>query len=147
MFAENIHRAGRWFPGNVQQIHVRLLHSTPTFAMVAVWAGSHNVCPNVFPAHMARLHVVHRQPAVALSAILAGIIVAAKDFATRQLDVWARSMNLVLQSNDRRTREQLFDRTNVTTSIHDHIGFACQEQPYGPPRGTNIDRLKVGVED
>ena len=91
--------------GACNRLHVRLFHFAPTLAMVAVGAGRHDVRPDVLTAHMARDHMVHRQPAVALSTILAGIIITAKDFTPRQFDVWTRPMNLILQPNDRRTRQ------------------------------------------
>lgn len=76
-----------------------LFHFSATLAMVAVWACSHNICPDVLPAHVARHDMIHGQSAFSLAAILAGIIVAAKDLAAGQLDVGARSVNLDLQPN------------------------------------------------
>ena len=78
----------------MQQVHVHFFHFAPTFAMIAVGAGRHNIRPDVLAAQMTRHHMVHRQAAIALSTILTGIIVAAKDLTAGQLDVRARSMNL-----------------------------------------------------
>jgi hypothetical protein len=49
---------------------------------------------------MSGSHVVHREVALALSTVLAGIIVSAKHLTASQLDVGAWPMNLVLQPND-----------------------------------------------
>ena len=129
----------------MEQVHVYFLHFASTLAMIAVRTGCHHICPDVLAAHVARHHVIHRQAAIPLSAVLAGIIIAAKNFAACQFDVWARPMNLVLQSNDGRTGQQLFDRSNVSSPVDDHVCFARQEQADCPSRGTNIDRFKIGV--
>ncbi len=125
---------------------MNLFHPTTAFAVIAVRAGCHHIGPDVLTAHMPRRNVIDRQAAFAFSTILAGIIVAAKYFPAGQLDMRARPMNLVLQPDDRRTGQQLFHRSNVSTPIHNHIRFPRQEQADGPPRGTNIDRLEVGIQ-
>lgn len=121
------------------------LHSAPTLAVITVRAGSHYICPDMLAAHVARHHVIHRQIAFPLSTVLAGIIIAAKNFAARQLDVRARPVNLVLQPNDGWPGQQQFDRSNVSSPVDDHICFACQEQADRPSYGTNIDRFKISV--
>jgi hypothetical protein len=52
---------------------------------------------------MPRKNMIHCEAGVTLPAILTGIIIPPKDLAPRQLDVWARPMNLDFQSNDRWT--------------------------------------------
>lgn len=81
----------------MQQFHMYLLHPAPALAMVAVWAGSHNICPDVLTAQVAWSHVIYRQITFPLSTILASIIVAAKHLTTSQLNVRTRPMHLVLQ--------------------------------------------------
>src|SRR5512139_1742214 len=105
MSAKDICRAGRRFLGWVQQTHVSLLHLPSPLAMIAVRAGCHDVRPNVLAAKMTRHDMVHRQTAVRLSAVLAGIIVPAKHLAAGQLDMGARPMDLGLQSDHRWTRQ------------------------------------------
>lgn len=101
MPAENVGCAGRWFFWDAHQVHVHLLHSSSTFAVITMWAGGDNVCPDVLSAKMTGHDMIHSQAAVSPAAVLAGIIVPAKDLAAGQLDVGARPMNLGLQSNDR----------------------------------------------
>jgi hypothetical protein len=96
-------------------------------------------------AHMTRHHMVYRQIAVPFSAVLAGIIITTKHFTARQFNVRTRPMDLTLQSNNRGTRQQLFNRSNVSAPVDDHIRFARQEQANGSSRGTNIDRFEIGV--
>src|SRR5258705_8371828 len=80
---------------------MRLFHFSSTLAMVAVRACRDDIRPQVPTAHMARDHMIHRQPAIALPTILAGIIITTEDFTPRQFDVRTRSMNLTLKPNDR----------------------------------------------
>jgi hypothetical protein len=90
--------------------------------------------------------MVYGQVAFALAAILTGIIVAAEDFAAREFDVGARTMNLVPQPDDGGTGQHLSHRSNVSPPIDHHIGFARQEQAHRPARGTHIDRFKVRIQ-
>jgi hypothetical protein len=111
----------------MQQLHVYFLHPAPTLAMVAVRAGSHNVCPNVLTAQMSWGYMIHSQIPLTLPTILASIIVPAKHLAASQLDVRTRPMNLVFQPDHRRTWQQLFHRSNLPAPIYDHICFARQD--------------------
>jgi hypothetical protein len=86
-------------------VHVRLFHFSSTLAMVAMRACRHDIRPEVLTAHMARDDMIHSQAAIALPAILAGIIITAEYFTPCELDMRARSMNLILQPDDRGTRD------------------------------------------
>ncbi len=143
--AKNILRVGGRFLGRVMQAHVRLFHAAPALAVIAMRAGRHDVCPNMLSAQVPRQDVIHRQSVIALAAILAGIIVASKYLAPRQLDARSRTMDLQLQPNDRRARQHLPYCFYVTASVQNHIGFARQEQAHRSSRGTDIDRFKIGV--
>jgi hypothetical protein len=79
---------------------MNLFHPATPFAMVAVRARGDNIGPNMLTAEVTRRDVIHGQTALALPAVLTGIIVTAKDFPSGQLNMWARPMNLALQSND-----------------------------------------------
>jgi hypothetical protein len=129
----------------MQQPHMHLLCFATTFAVIAMRAGRYDVCPDMLTTHMTRHHMIYGQIALAFSTVLTGIIVATKHFAARQLDVWARSMDLTFQPNDRGPGQQLFNRSDVSTPVDDHIRFARQEQADSSSRGTNIDRFKISV--
>jgi hypothetical protein len=101
--AKDIQGACRWFFGGLQKPHVHFIHSATALAMITMRAGGDNVGPDMLSAQMTGRYVVHRQIALALSTVLAGIIIAAEHFPSSQLNVWTRSMNLVLQSDDGRT--------------------------------------------
>src|SRR5687768_10669066 len=100
MPAKDIERACGGLFRNAQQLHMYFLYFAPTLAVITVRTGGYNVCPDVLAAHMSRCHVVYRQIALALSTILAGIIIPAKDLTASQFDMWTRPMNLVLQPDD-----------------------------------------------
>lgn len=64
-------------------MHVRLFQSSPALTVITCRAGRHQICPLVLPAQMSRDDMVHRQTAIAFTAILAGIIIASEEFAAR----------------------------------------------------------------
>jgi len=129
----------------MQKMHVRLFHFSPSFAVIAVRACRDDIRPQVRASHVARDHMVHCQPAVALPAILAGIIITSEDFPSRQFDVRPRSMNLTLEPDDRGTRDQLSHGSDVTAPVHDHTGFTRQEQAHRASCRTDIDGFKIGI--
>ena len=74
-----------------------------------------------------KYHMINSHPSVTFSAVLTGIIVTSEYLAACQLDVWARPMHLVFQSDHGRARQQLLHSANVPASVHNHIRFARQE--------------------
>jgi hypothetical protein len=54
-------------------------------------------------------------------------------------------MNLGLQSNDGWARNQFPDCFDVSAAVHDHVGFARQEQTNGTTCRTDVDWFKIGV--
>ena len=100
MPAENIKCAGRRLLRNPHKFHVYFFHLASALAVIAVGTGSYDICPDMLTTHMTGRHVIDGQVALALSAVLAGIIVPAKDLTASQFDMWTRPMNLVLQPDD-----------------------------------------------
>src|SRR6186713_1170172 len=107
MFSKDVCCIGRGFLGKMVQMHVDFIHPAPTFAMIAAWARRYNIRPGMLPAQVSGNDMVHGQTTVAPATILAGIIIAAKNFSTGQLYVGTRSMNLGLEPNDGRPGQQL----------------------------------------
>src|SRR6266498_1025806 len=97
MSAKDVARAGRWLLRDMQESHMNFFGFASTFAVVAGRAGRDNVRPDVFSAQMTRHHMIDGHATIAFSAVLTGIIVAAKHLAACQFDVWTRSMHLVLE--------------------------------------------------
>lgn len=58
MAAKYIMSAGGRFFGNMKQFHVDLLQLAAPFAMIAGWASSHHVGPDVLSAHMLGQHMI-----------------------------------------------------------------------------------------
>ena len=143
---EDILGIGRRFLRRMQQVHMHLFDFAPAFAMIAMRAGGYHIRPHMLPAHVPGVNMINCQPIITSAAILAGIIVAAKYLAPRQLDARSRTVDLHFQPNDRRTRDHLFYCFYVTASIDHHIGFARQEQSNRTPCTTDIDRFKISVK-
>lgn len=143
---EEIGCAGRGFLGQMKKVHMHLVQIMAAFVMVTGRAGSHHVRPGVLPSLVPGLYMVQGQVTVPAAAVLAGIIVAAKDLPTGEFYPRPGSMDLFFQTDDRRPGEQLRDRADVAAAIHDHTSFARKDQTDGPPCGTNVNRLKICVE-
>jgi hypothetical protein len=124
---------------------VNFIDPAATLAVITVGAGRHDVRPDMLSAHVAWGHMVNGQAAIMLATVLAGIIIAAKNLAAGQLDVGARSMDLILQPDNGGPGQQFTNRPNVSTPVDDHVRLARQEQADRSPRSTNIDRLKIGI--
>ena len=77
--------------------------------MVAGRAGCDHIGPDVFSAHVFGKDMVHGQVAGVTPAVLAGVIIAAKNLPAGQLDLQAWTVDHLLQPDDGRTRERLSD--------------------------------------
>src|SRR5215208_6875828 len=117
MSAKDIACTGRWFLRHMQEFHMDFFRFASTFPVIAGRAGGHNVRPDMFPAQMARHYMIDGHTTIAFSAVLTGIIVAAKHLAACQFDMWTRTMNLILEPNHRRTRQQLFHCANMPAPV------------------------------
>ena len=62
---------------------MRFIHAATAFAVIAWRAGRDQVRPNVLAPHVSRNNMIERQVHVPFAAILAGIIIAAKDLPAR----------------------------------------------------------------
>ena len=125
---------------------MRLFHLAASLAVITGGAGGHQVRPDMLPAHVARNDMIDRQIALALAAILAGIIVTPKEFSARKFDTRTWSMNLRFKPNDRWTRNQFCNRADVSASVSDHASLPCKDQSNGPSGRTYVDRLKIRIE-
>ena len=79
---------------------MRLIGLPAAFAMVAVRASCYNVRPDVLAAEMPGCNVVDRQSAVVSTAVLASIIIPAKDFTSCQFNMYSRSVDLQFEADD-----------------------------------------------
>jgi hypothetical protein len=88
-------------------MHVGLIDSAPSFAVITGWTSRYDVRPDVLATHMTGNDMIYCKADITLPAILAGIIIATEYFTARQLDVWPRSVHLAFQPDDGRTRDEL----------------------------------------
>jgi len=123
-----------------------LLHGAPAFAVVAGRAGSDQVLPGMLAAQVTGDEVVDSQGQGMQTAVLAGVVVPAQDFALGQLDRRARSPDHLIQPDDRGSRKDLGDRFDLAAAVEDQAGPAGDHQGDGPAGVTHVDGLKVGIE-
>jgi hypothetical protein len=109
-------------------MHLRLFNRPPTFTMIAMGAGSHQVVPGMVTPQVAWNDVVNREVRYMLTAILAGIVIPPQDFALGQLNLGSRAVDHLFQADDGRAREDLPNGLNLTASIQDQAGFPINHQ-------------------
>ncbi len=61
-------------------MHLGLLDSTPSLAVIAGWAGGYQVIPGMLPSHVAWDDVVDSQEINSLPAVLAGVVIPSQNF-------------------------------------------------------------------
>lgn len=85
--------------------------------MVAARTGGNDVIPGVETPQMAWNNVIDRQIHSVFAAILAGKIVAPKDFTLVKLDLQVRAVNHRLQPDDRRDGVGVINGLNIPASV------------------------------
>ncbi len=101
-----------------------LIQVAAAFPVITGRTGGNNICPDMLPTLMAGFDMIDRQAAILPPTILAGIIVTPEDLPTGQLDPWTGTVDLLLQPDDRGTRQKLGNGVDVAASIHDHVSLA-----------------------
>src|SRR5690606_8234329 len=129
-----------------QQVHLRLLEGPAALAVVASGTGSHQVVPKMLTTQPAGHDVIDRQLGRVLSAVLAGVAVAAQDLTLGQPYVRPRPVHHFLQPNDRWRGVDAPDRSYLGAPVEHQTGFSAQYQSDGAPRVAHIDRLEVGIQ-
>ena len=85
-------------------MHVYLIQAPTTLSVVAARAGCRYICPDMLTAQSFGQDVIDSQGGIAVAAVLAGIIIAPKNFASSQLHARAWSMDHVLETDHGRSR-------------------------------------------
>ena len=91
--------------------------------------------------------MVHRQIAGVMPAVLANVVITAKNLPAGQFDLQTWTVDHLLQPDDGRPWEGLFDGLDIAASIHHHVGFLGKDQANGATGITDIDGLEVSVKD
>jgi hypothetical protein len=115
--------------------------------MVAGGAGSDQVAPFMFTTLDARNHVIYRQLRRGVAAVLAGVIIPAKHLSLVEFDPYTWSFDHPFKPDDGWPGKFLGYSVNKTTPIKDQAGFAGHHQADGAPRGADIQRLKIRIQD
>jgi hypothetical protein len=92
-------------------------------------------------------HMIDGESCIAAAAILARIIVAPKDLAPGEFDMGSRSTHLEFKADDGRAWKHQSYRVQVAAAISYHGCLTPEYENHGPPRGADVDRLEVRVED
>ncbi len=141
-----IGRVGRFF-GEIGQSHPRFLKRQAAFAVIAGWAGSHNIRPHVGATHVTRQNVVDGEVGGLLSAVLAGIVVAAEDLAAGEADVRMRGVDHLLQADD--GRDGVFGAGSVydAPAVENQKSFVRQHQAKRAMEVGDVDGFVVRIEN
>lgn len=89
-----------WLFRQPQKMHLDLAKITASLAVIAGWAGSYHIRPDVLPPLVPGPYMVHSKAAVPSSAVLTGIIVTSKNFPSSQLHSGTWSVDLFFQPDD-----------------------------------------------
>jgi hypothetical protein len=136
---------GRRYLWGVQQGHLGFPQLPSTFAMVAGWTRSNHICPHMFATQVFGPNMVNGQIAGMSSAVLAGILITAKDFPAGQFNLQARAMDHLIQTNDGGDGDILPDGLNITATVHDQISFPREDQANSAAGVADIDWLEICV--
>src|SRR5688572_27002338 len=127
MAAKNIGGRSRRLAGFAPQSHMRFSSRAATFAAVAGRAGCHQVIPCMTTAAMTRDNMVNREMGRFPPAVLAGEVIAAKDFALGEFNAWAWTPNIVPKADDRWGGVRDARCTYMAATIKNEFGFACDK--------------------
>jgi hypothetical protein len=129
----------------MEQRHMNFFQLPPTLAMVAGRTSGDHIRPDVFAAKVLRPDMVHGQLAGMMSAILADVPVAPKDFAACQFNLHTRPVNHRFESDDGGYWNRLADSLDIAAAIHDQIRFTKEDEAYCPAGVADIDGFKIRV--
>ncbi len=135
-------RAG-WFDGWMTQNHPRFGEQFAALVPIAGWARADHVDPSMLAAAMTWNHVVNRQVMGLHAAVLAREIIAPENCAPREFDVRTRAMDLIAETNHRRSGKFGLGGVDVTATIQNDFGFAADEEDDGTVGRADIQRLVI----
>ncbi len=115
--------------------------------MVACAAGGHQIVPAVLAAQPAGDDVVQRELGAHAAAILAGVIVAAKDFLFIEFHIGARAAHHAFESNDGWCGEDAAGGVDLAAAVCQHGRLIGKDQAHRAADGADIERFVIRVED
>lgn len=130
----------------MKQSHFRFLEGMPAFEVVATAACCYQIRPDFLAAQVARKDMIYRQRCSALAAILASIIIPAKNFAPGKFDSWPGTVYHVIQTDNGGNRIGKGSGMDLPTAVADQRSLTGDHQADRPLQIAHIDRLKICVE-
>lgn len=146
MTAEEIVGSGVGLCRFALEMHLRLDRVASAFAAVAGRAGGNQIVPFVPAAFVARDDVINGEVLSLSPAVLAGVIIAPKNFALGKFDSRAWAFDHVLEADDRRRGVGESSRADMSAPIDHEFGFARDQKTNGSLGAAYMERFVIGVE-
>ena len=96
---------------------------------------------------MARHDVVEREPGDVPAAVLARVAVADEDLASREPDARPRSLDAVLEPDDRGGAQHRARRPDLGVVVLDDLGLLAEDEPERATQVAHVQRLVIRVEE
>jgi hypothetical protein len=129
------------------QAHARFFKCAAALAMVAVFAGRHEVLPDVLAAEAARHDMIERQVTALCAAVLTGMVVALQDVAAAEPELRTWTPDEVDKADDRWKLESVTRAAENAGALLQNLGFPPVDEQEGAPSVAHIERLVVLIED
>ena len=97
---KNIISVDRRLLWNMEQVHVDFPQLAAALAMVAGRTGGNYIGPDMLSTQVFGQDMVHRQFTSVTPAVLAGVVITAKDLPAGQLDLQAWTVDHLIQADD-----------------------------------------------
>jgi len=122
-----------------------LSKSLVAFAGVALLAAADKVFPACRTTQALRNDMVYRQVGSGVATVLAGIVVAGKDAASRELELRFRPFDVISESNHRRRNESPRHRAQDHGILVQDVYLTEEHEVYCPPHVADIERLIITI--
>lgn len=139
--------ADAWLARLAEERHAGLFRRPAALSVVAGLAGGDQVLPAMGTAAMARDDMVDSEVFGLFAAILAGVVVAQEQLATRQFRDRVDPLDEVEQADHRWADELVRGRVEDSLAQFDDFRLAVPDQNKGTASRTDIQWLKILVED
>lgn len=115
-------------------------------AGIAFLAAADKVIPRRRAAHSFGYNVVHGKVISPVAAILAGVVIAREYAAPGQLQLWFRTLDMILQSHHRRRGVTRRNGVKYLRVAVQHVHFAKKDERHRPPHIADVQRFIIAVE-
>lgn len=126
---------------------MRFFEGLAAFKVVAAWAGSDNIFPNMQTAEVSGYYVVYRERSALTPAVLAGVLITLENLLLGEMDRLARLGYHSVQTDNGWDGIFVRDRANNSPSIHDQECSLAQHKLDRAAHIRDVDGLIVSVQD